>query len=419
MTYDVETGGQIAKRELPFAIAVLAELTGPGNADAAIVPLRQRSLIEIDRDNLDAVIAQYQPAESTRQGLEHLVSQFDADPMLQIKVLDANRQELQDDLVKAVAFDQSVLFKRLYEATYGTFGGTPFSLLLGDYDIGRSEADVDFLTRISRLAAALHAPFVAAAAPTLFGLTSFADLAKPRDLRAVFESTDSVAWNDFRTTEEARYVALTLPRVDRSPADSSETAGFSAAYVLAARIGAAISRSGWPAQFQAFQDDRLMPEIEITVSRSQELARLGFMPLCRRADTTETAFTGVPTTALPKRYLDDEATVAARRWAELPAVLVASRIAHYLQVSMRERVGSFLTRANVETFLNDWVAQYVLLDEVRTSEIDARYPLREARVAVTEVAGQPGAYRAALFVRPQFQMPEFATGGPFEIDLPS
>jgi type VI secretion system protein ImpC len=416
--YDVETGGAIEKIELPFVIAVLADLSGNRAPNAEVAPLKTRQMMALDRDNFEAVMAQHQPLEATRRGLQHLVMQLETNAMLQIKVLDATKQELLRDLQKAVAFDQSVLFKRLYESTYGSFGGMPFSLLLGDYEIGRNADDIDFLTKMSQVAAAAHAPFITSASAALFDLNSFDDLDKPRDLSKIFESADMVGWNEFRASEDSRYVALTLPRVALLDTASPNSVWFSAVYLLAARIGRAFSQYAWPVLFGGFEDDGLAPEVEITVHRAQELGQLGFVPLCVRTGTTQTAFIGTHSSQLPKKFTADDANANAKISALLPYMLATSRFTHYVKVIMRDKIGSFLTRGNVEAYLNTWISQYVLLDDNASEEAKAAFPLRQASIVVTDVAGSPGAYQATIFIKPHFQMEALTTSIRLVASLP-
>ncbi len=409
ITYDVETGGAIEKKELPFVIAVLADLSGNRAPNAEVALLKTRQMIALDRDNFEAVMAQHQPLESTRRGLQHLVMQLETNAMLQIKVLDAAKQELLSDLQKAVEFDQSVLFKRLYESTYGSFGGTPFSLLVGDYEIGRSADDIEFLTKMSQVAAAAHAPFITNASAALFDLNSFDDLDKPRDLSKIFESAEMVGWNEFRQSEDSRYVALTVPHTDFG----------NAAYALAARIGRAFGLYAWPVKFTDFEDAGFAPEIEISVHRAQELGELGFVPLCVRTGTTQTAFIGTHSSQLPKKFTTDDANTNAKISALLPYMLATSRFTHYVKVIMREKIGSFLTRGNVEAYLNTWISQYVLLDDNAPEEAKAAFPLRAANIVVTDVAGSPGAYQATIFIKPHFQLEELTTSIRLVAQLPS
>jgi len=407
----------------------------------------------------------FKAMEQTWRGLHYLVSRVQTGAMLKLRVFDASKDELRADMEKAVEFDQSALFKLIYEAEYGTYGGYPYSLLVGGYAIDGSTEDIAFLKKMSEVAAAAHAPFIAAASCTLFGMTGYEQLGKPRDLRKIFESAELVAWREFRETEEARYVSLVLPRVllrlpygrpekrntvacdgfdfeeqigeDGASATmdaQGEVLGYPApdhahfvwgnpAYVLAERIANAFALHGWTAAIcgmeggglveslplytyatDAVRTERFCPtEVSISDRRANELSELGFIALCHCKDTGTAAFFNSPTTQAPKQYFSDEANEQARAAAMLPYVLVASRFAHYIKVIMREKIGAFVTRSNVEAYLNNWISQYVLLDEVAAPEVHAAYPLRAAKVVVTETAGEPGVFKATVFVHPQHQ----------------
>jgi type VI secretion system protein ImpC len=418
ITYDIETGGTVEKKEIPFVIVVLADLDGNRDAQFERTRLKERRLMDIDQDCFAAVIAQFNPIEKTRRGLQHLVMHLKTDAMLRIKVLNASKQELLDDCNKAVAFDQSVLFKRLYESTYGNYGGVPISLIVGDYEIGLGSSDIDFLGHMSRIAAVAHAPFLAGAASSLLGLDDFADIGKPRLLSNVFETSDHVGWQEFRATEDSRYVALALPRADLRELASAQALMCNAAYAFAVRMGKAFTRYQWPVLFNEFEDESFTPEVTLSVHRAQELGQLGFIALCVRTDTTQTAFIGTQTTHLPKKYFDDDTNRDEQQWSQLPCILIAARFAHYLKIMLREKIGSFLTCANAESYLNSWISQYVLMDENASMEIQASYPLREAHVTVTTDPHSVGAYKVVLLIKPHFQMPWLMASLRLEVDIP-
>ncbi|UXY17239.1 type VI secretion system contractile sheath large subunit [Chitiniphilus purpureus] len=401
----------------------------------------------------------FRALEATWRGIFYLVSRAETGPMLKLRVFNATRGELLQDMDKAVEFDQSTIFKLIYEAEYGTFGGVPYSLLVGGYEFGGSAEDIRFLTRISEVAAAAHAPFLAAADAKLFGLPSYDMLAKPRDLAKIFEGADLGNWRDFRQLEDSRYVALVLPHVllrlpygpDSQPADGidfredvfvsgSGEAGTSqqdnrkflwgnAAYALAERITNAFAVYNWTAAIRGVEGGGLVTglpqyvydtdagtrelfcptEVAITDRREKELNDLGFIALCHCKGSGKAAFFGGQTTNLPKKYVLDDANANSRISAMLPYILAASRFAHYIKVIMRDKIGTFLTRGNVEAYLNTWIAQYVLLDDNATQDVKATYPLREASVVVTDVAGEPGVYKATVFLKPHFQLEELTT----------
>jgi len=350
-------------------------------------------IAEIDKlltDQLNAVYHwdAFQSLESAWRGLHYLVMNTETGTMLKLRLLNATKGELQDDLEKAVDFDQSILFKQLYEEEYGTFGGFPFSLLIGDYSFGRKPQDITWLTKMSGVAAAAHAPFIAAADPLLFDLDSFTDLKVPRDLAKSFESTELIGWKSFRNSEDSRYVALTLPRIllrlpygkDTIPVDEfdynedvdgknhSKYLWGNPAYALGARITNAFALYKWTAairgvegggiveglpthNFKTDEGDKTVKcptEIAITDRREKELNDLGFISLVHCKNTDYAAFFGGQTTNKPTVYNTPQATANAKLSSQLPYILAASRFAHYIKVIMRDKVGSFLTRKRRE-----------------------------------------------------------------------
>lgn len=317
---------------------------------------------------------------------------------------------------------------------------------MGDYTFGRHPQDIGLLEKLSNVAAAAHAPFIAAASPRLFDMNSFTELAVPRDLSKVFESQELIKWRSFRESEDSRYVSLVLPHFllrlpygpetspvegityieDVNGSDHSKYLWGNAAWALSQRITEAFAKYGWcaairgaegggaveglPAHtFRTSSGDlslKCPTEVAITDRREKELNDLGFIALCHKKNSDVAVFFGGQTTNKSKLYNTNEANANARISAMLPYVLAASRFAHYLKVIMRDKVGSFMTRDNVQTYLNNWIADYVLINDNAPQEIKAQYPLREARVDVTEVAGKPGAYKATVFLRPHFQLEE-------------
>lgn len=411
----------------------------------------------------------FKQLEATWRGMHYLVSRSETGEALKLRVLNVSQDELLTELKKAVEFDQSSVFKMIYEAEYGTFGGAPYSLLVGDYEFGRHPQHIELLGRIAEVAAAAHAPFISSAYAKLFDLESFENLARPRDLQKIFESDELIGWRAFRESEDSRYVTLALPRVllrlpygpDTVPAeglnfeedigvdeargadyvvpDSRKFLWGNPAWVLAERITNAFSLYGWTAAIRGVEGGGLVEglpvytfrsqdrdikmicptQVAITDRREKELNDLGFMAICHRKGSNKAAFFGGQTTNKPKKYVSDLANSNAQISAMLPYILAAARFAHYIKVIMRDKVGSFMTRANVESFLNSWVAQYVLLDDSATQEVKARFPLRQANVLVTDVPGKPGAYKATVFLKPHFQLEELTTSIRLVAELPS
>lgn len=391
----------------------------------------------------------FKALEATWRGMFYLVSRSETGVMLKLKVLNATRKDLLKDMEKAVEFDQSAVFKMIYEAEYGTYGGFPYSLLIGAYEFGPDAEAIDCLKKIAQVAAAAHAPFIAAASPTLFAIDGYDKLGRPRDLAKIFEGVDLTGWREFRGEEDSRYVSLVLPHVlmrlpygkggtpceamdfqeDVGAPDQSAFLWGNAAFTLAERITHAFSLYSWTAAIRGVEGGGLVEglplfafdtsagtrelfcptEVTITDRREKELNDLGFIALCHCKGAGKAAFFGGQTTNRPKKYITEEANANARISAMLPYILAASRFAHYIKVIMREKVGSFMTRGNVEAYLNTWIAQYVLLDDNASQEVKAGYPLRMAQVEVTDVPGEPGAYNAVVFLKPHFQLEELTT----------
>jgi type VI secretion system protein ImpC len=422
-------------------------------------------LAELDRmisEQLTAVMhaPQFQQLESTWRGLHYLCSQTSTGAQLKIKVLNAPKKDVVKDFKSAIDFDQSALFKKVYEEEFGTFGGAPFGALLGDYNIGRQPEDMYFIEQMSHVAAAAHAPFIAAASEDMFGLESFTEMGKPRDLAKVFDTVEYAKWKSFRDSEDSRYVGLTLPRflgrLPYNPKDGTTVEGFNyvedgdgndhsrylwgnTAYAFGARLTRAFEDFGWCAAIRGVEGGGLVEElpahtfrtddgevalkcpteVAITDRREKELSDLGFIPLVHCKNTDYAAFFGAQSAQKPKRYNTDVANANASLSSQLQYMFAVSRVAHYLKAMMREKIGSFASAGNVEDFLNRWVAQYVLLDDNATQEAKAQYPLREASVQVSEVPGKPGVYRAVSFLRPHFQLDELSVSLRLVAELPT
>jgi len=401
---------------------------------------------------------QFQKLEATWRGLKYLVDQSETSSMLKIRILNASKKEILRDLQRAPEFDQSALFKKVYEEEFGIFGGEPFAALVGDYEVGRGPEDMEFLEKVSQVAAAAHAPFITGASPELLNLDSFASLDQPRDLSKIFDSTEYAKWKSFRQSDDSRYVALAMPHVlmrlpygkETNPVEGfnfEETVGGmdhskylwgNAAYALAARLTNAFAAYGWCAAIRGVEGGGLVEglpthtfytdqgdvalkcptEIAITDRREKELADQGLVPLVHCKGTDKAAFFSVQSCNKPKVYDSPAANANARLSAQLPYILAVSRFAHYLKAIMRDKIGSFASRADVERFLNKWIMQYVTEDDQASPATKAQYPLREARVEVSEVPGKPGVYRAIAFLRPHFQLDELTVSLRLVAELP-
>ncbi len=401
---------------------------------------------------------QFQKLEATWRGLKYLLDQSETSSQLKIKVLNVSKRELLRDLQRAPEFDQSALFKKVYEEEFGVFGGAPFGALIGDYEFGRGPEDIELLEKISQVAAAAHAPFLSAASPEMLNLDSFTNLDAPRDIGKIFDTTEYAKWKSFRESEDSRYVGLCLPRIlMRQPygrdgiqieafnydegvdgTDHSKYLWGNAAYALGARLTQSFATYGWCASIRGVEGGGLVEglpvhnfrtdagdlvmkcptEIAISDRREKELADQGFIPLVHCKGTDYAAFFSVQSCQKPKVYDKEAATANARIAAQLPYILAMSRFAHYMKVIMRDKIGSFMSRADCERFLNQWIMQYVTEDDAASAETKAQFPLREAKVEVVEVPGKPGAYRAVAFLRPHFQLDELTISLRLVAELP-
>ena len=400
----------------------------------------------------------FQKLEASWRGLHYLVDQSETGEMMRIRVMNVSKKDLLKDMEKASEFDQSNLCKKIYEEEYGMFGGAAYGAFIGDYEFGNNPQDMALLEKVAGVAAAAHAPFISAAASSLFNLESFTDLGSPRDLAKVFQSVEYAKWKSFRNSEDSRYVALTLPHTlmrlpygqanepvegfnyeeDVDGTDHSKYLWGNAAFALGTRLTDAFAKYHWTAAIRGVEGGGLVQglpvhtfrtdegdvalkcptEIAITDRREKEIADLGFVPLVHGKGTDYAAFFSVQTTNKPKTYDTDAANANARLSSQLQYILAVSRFAHYLKSIMRDKIGSFMTRKNTEDFLNRWISNYVLLDDDAGQELKARYPLREARIDVTEVPGKPGSYRAVAFLKPHYQLDELTVSLRLVANLP-
>jgi type VI secretion system protein ImpC len=400
----------------------------------------------------------FQKLEGTWRGLKYTVDNSELTPMLKIRILNASKKDLLRDLQRAPDFDQSAMFKKVYEEEYGIFGGEPFGALVGDFEITKHPEDIEFLDRVSHVAAAAHAPFLTAAAPELLSLDSFTSLGAPRDLGKVFDTTEYAKWRGFRDSEDSRYVGLCLPRVlmrlpygqDTKPVDGfnyeenvdgtdhSKYLWGNAAWALGARLTNAFALYGWCAAIRGVEGGGLVEglpghtfhtdegdialkcptEIAITDRREKELADQGFIPLVHCKGTDYAAFFSVQSPQKPKLYNQESANSNARLSTQLQYILAVSRFAHYLKAMMRDKIGSFMSRSQCEAFLNKWIQTYAIANDDAPAVTKAKNPLREARVEVQDVPGKPGAYRAVAYLRPHYQLDELSVSLRLVADLP-
>lgn len=400
----------------------------------------------------------FQKLEGSWRGLRHLVFESETGTMLKIRMLNATKTELTLELRNAIEFDQSAIFKSVYEQEYGMFGGEAFGLLIGDYEITNSPRDMELLEKMSQVAAAAHAPFITSAGPQLFGWDSFTELSEVRDLAKIFDRVEYAKWRSFRDSEDSRYVGLCLPHtLMRLPygkdTEPTETFNFTedvdgkdhkkylwgnAAYSFGTRVTEAFALYNWCVAIRGVEGGGLVQglpthtfstddgevalkcptEIAITDRREKEFSDLGFIPLVHCKNTDYAAFFGAQSCNKARKYDKDEANANARLSTQLQYMFAVSRIAHYLKAICRDKVGSFMSREDCERFLNRWVRNYVVEDDTAVQSVKARYPLRDARVEVADVPGKPGVYKAVAYLKPHFQLDEINVSLRLVADLP-
>jgi type VI secretion system protein ImpC len=391
--------------------------------------------------------AKFQAVEGAWRGLNYLVSNTETDEMLQIRVMNISKKDLSKTLkkFKGVAWDQSPLFKKLYEEEYGQLGGAPYGSLVGDYFFDHTPGDVELLGQIAQIAAAAHAPFIAGAAPSLMGMDSWQELANPRDLAKIFSAPDYAAWRSLREADDSKYVGLAMPRfLSRLPygaktspveefdfeeetgvGDHSRYTWANAAYAMAVNINRSFKMYGWCSSIRGVEsggaveglpvhtfpsddggvDLKCPTEIAISDRREAELANVGMMPLIHRKNTDVAAFIGAQSLQKPTEYTDPDATANARISARLPYLFASCRFAHYLKCMVRDKVGSFMEREDMEKYLGNWIKGYVLGSPATAGDVmKAQKPLAAAEVKVQEIEGNPGYYAAQFFLRPHYQL---------------
>lgn len=408
----------------------------------------------------------FQKLEGSWRGLNHLVMNSETGATMKIRMLNITKRELFRDLDKAVEFDQSQTFKKIYEEEFGTAGGEPYGCMIGDFEFTNHPEDIDLLSKMSNVAAAGFCPFVSAAGSEMFGFDDYTELSKPRDLGGIFESQEYIKWRSFRDSEDSRFVTLVMPRVlsrmpygaNSKPVESfnfeefaQDESGMSkatdhhdycwmnASYVMGTTLTQAFSQNSWCTAIRGAEgggkveglpthlfksddgdtDQKCPTEIGITDRREAELSGQGFLPLCHYKNTDYSVFFGAQSAQKPKMYDDPDATANASISARLPYLMATSRIAHYLKVMARDKVGSFMEAQDCERWLNKWIQQYTNSNPEASAEMKAKYPLAEARVEVKEIPGQPGAYSAVAYLKPWLQMEELTTSMRMVANIPS
>ncbi|ENO97525.1 MULTISPECIES: type VI secretion system contractile sheath large subunit [Thauera] len=389
----------------------------------------------------------FQKLEGAWRGLHYLVNNTETDEMLKIRVMNISKADLGKTLkkFKGTAWDQSPVFKKIYEEEYGQFGGEPFGCLMGDYYFDQSPPDVELLGEIAKVSAAAHSPFIAGASPTLMQMDSWQELANPRDLTKIFLTPEYAAWRSLRESDDARYIGLAMPRFlarlpygaktspvdafdfeeDTGAADHSRYTWANAAYAMAVNINRSFKLYGWCSRIRGIEsggaveglpvhtfptddggvDMKCPTEIAISDRREAELAKNGFMPIVHRKNSDFAAFIGAQSLQKPFEYDDPDATANANLAARLPYLFACCRFAHYLKCIVRDKVGSFKEREDMQRWLQKWIMNYVDGDPAHSSEqTKARKPLAAAEVVVEEVEGNPGYYTSKFFLRPHYQL---------------
>lgn len=432
-----------------------------------LVELATEKVVKFDRnvtrtisnaiDQLDAKMSkqlaavmhhpEFQKLEGSWRGFHYLVHNSETSAMLKIRVYNLTKRELQKDLEKAVEFDQSQLFKKMYESEFGSPGGEPYGALIGDYEFSAHPEDLDIVEKVAQVSAAAFCPFVSAASSKMFGFEDFTELSKPRDLERIFQTAEYTRWRSFRDSEDSRFVTLTMPRaLARLPYGSNtkkidefafeeveakskgadralqhrQYCWMNAAYVMGVRLADSFAKYGWCTTIRGAEgggkveglpthvfmsDDGDMEtkcptEIGITDRREAELSKLGFLPLCHYKNTDFAVFFGGQTVQKPKIFDNPNATANSRISTGLPYIMASSRIAHFLKVIARDKIGSKMERSDVEDYLKRWLSEYVSADPKPSQDIKAKYPLAQAEVEVREIPGKPGSYDAVAWLRP-------------------
>ena len=407
-----------------------------------------------------------QKLEGSWRGLHHMVMNSETSTTLKIRMLNLSKRELFRDLDKAVEFDQSQTFKKIYEEEFGIAGGEPYGCMIGDFEFTSHPEDIELLSKMSNVAAAGFCPFISAAGSGMFGFEDFTELSKPRDLAGIFEAGEYIKWRSFRDSDDSRFVTLAMPRVlsrlpygestkpvesfnfeefevDASgmskPASHDDYCWMNAAYVMGTTMTKAFAENSWCTAIRGAEgggkveglpshlfksddgdtDQKCPTEIGITDRREAELSNLGFLPLCHYKNTDYSVFFGAQTSQKASVYDDPDATANASISARLPYLMATSRIAHYLKVMARDKVGSFMEANDCERWLNQWIKQYTNSNPDASAEMKAKYPLAEARVEVKEIPGQPGSYSAVAYLKPWLQMEELTTSLRMVANIPS
>ena len=443
-----------AKTAVEEAVKTLAEQALSNTALVSDDALRtiESIIAEIDKKlteqvNLILHHEDFQQLESAWRGLHYLVNNTETDEMLKIRVFNISKKDLHKTLrkFKGTAWDQSPIFKKIYEEEFGQFGGEPYGSLVADYYFDHSPPDVELLGEMSKIAASAHAPLITGTKPSLFQMDSWSELANPRDLTKIFQTPEYAAWRSLRESEDSRYVGLAMPRfLGRLPygaktdpveefafeeetegADSNKYSWVNAAYAMAVNINKSFKQYGWCSRIRGIEsggaveglpthtfpsddggvDQKCPTEIAISDRREAELAANGMMPLIFRKNSDLAAFIGAQSLHKPAEYDDPDASANANLAARLPYLFATCRFAHYLKCIVRDKVGSYKSRDDMQRWLQEWIENYVDFASATSPEEEkAKRPLAAAQVVVEEVEGNPGYYTSKFFLRPHYQL---------------
>lgn len=443
-----------AKEAIEGAVRTLAEqaLQNVSMVSDDVLKSIESIIAEIDRKlteqvNLVLHNDEFQKLEGAWRGLHHLVTHTETDEFLKIRVLNISKKELGKTLkkFKGTAWDQSPIFKKSYEEEFGQFGGEPFGCFVGDFHFDHSPPDVELLSGMAQVCAACHAPFITGAAPTLMQMESWRELSNPRDLTKIFSTPDYAPWKSLRESDDSRYIGLAMPRVlsrlpygaktnpvedfnfeeDTGSADHEKYCWSNAAYSMATNINQSFKAYGWCSQIRGIEsggaveglpchtfptddggvDMKCPTEIAISDRREAELSKSGLLPLIHKKNADFAAFIGAQSLHKPAEYDDPDATANANLGARLPYLFATCRFAHYLKCIVRDKLGSFKERSDMEVWLSNWIGQFVLQNPATASDAQkARQPLAAAEVVVEEIEGNPGYYSSKFFLRPHYQL---------------
>jgi type VI secretion system protein ImpC len=442
------------QQEVEVATRTLAEyvLKDVGLVSADVVRTIEALKAAIDDKltrQIDQIIhhADFQKLEGTWRGLSYLVSNTETDTMLKIRVMNVTKDELRKTCkkYKGTRWDQSPLFKKIYGDEYDMPGGEPYGCIVGDYFFDHTPPDVELLGEMAKVSAAAHSPFISGVSPTVMQMDSWAELSNPADLAKIFATPEYAAWRSLRDSDDSRYLGLAMPRFlarrpygaktepvdefayeeDTEGADSAKYCWANSAYAMAANINRAFKLYGWCSRIRGREsggvveglplhsfptddggvDMKCPTEIAIGDRREAELAKLGLMPLSHWKNTDFAAFIGAQSLQKPAQYDDPDATANANLSARMPYLFACCRFAHYLKCIVRDKIGSFKERDDVQAWLQKWITQYVDGDPAHSSElVKSQKPLAAAEVVVEDVEGNPGFYAAKFFLRPHYQL---------------